>query len=531
MGKYVRTILIGLAVVGTFALPVWLADRESHRQAYAVTADTVRRYALQVRLRADRISIEMDRALTRLGQAGYPPCSAPSLALMREIDLGSRYLQSVGYIKNGNVVCSSMGSEAIRLGNDAYRTRIGNILYLNLPPAQHGQIPLVAVARGDYAVLIHRGLAIDALGDATNVSLAVMQPDLRRASSQLGYIDPAWLDRLGKSDQVTFTDGRHVVSLVRSRHVLTVAVAAMPVAQVESTALDIARRLVPAGAAVGLAFAAAILLLARRQMSMEAALRSALRRDEFFMCYQPIVELESGRWVGAEALVRWRRADGALVGPDLFIPVAEQSRLITRLTEKVLHLIAHDAGHFLAAHPHFHVALNLSAADLHSPDIVERLGGLLKSCGARPSNLVGEITERSFLNLRSAREVISALRGQGIEVAIDDFGTGYSSLSYLESLDLDTLKIDRSFIEAIGTGAPISQVVGHIIAMSHSMSLKMIAEGIESETQAGYLRERGVTYAQGFLFGRPMPFAELVQRYNEREHAVRWPADAVAGSR
>jgi sensor c-di-GMP phosphodiesterase-like protein len=147
---------------------------------------------------------------------------------------------------------------------------------------------------------------------------------------------------------------------------------------------------------------------------------------------------------------------------------------------------------------------------MQSPAILGKVDRLIENCGASPSNFILEITERSFLNLEAARPVLQALRARAIEVAIDDFGTGYSSLSYLESLHIDYLKIDRSFIEAIGTGAPTSQVVGHIIEMARTMHLRMIAEGIESEAQAEFLRARHVQFAQGWSYGKPMPFSEVV---------------------
>src|SRR5206468_692145 len=123
---------------------------------------------------------------------------------------------------------------------------------------------------------------------------------------------------------------------------------------------------------------------------------------EFFMLYQPLIDLDSGACTGVEALMRWRRDSGELVGPDLFIPIAEQFGLITQLTDRVLELVEADAGPYLAAHPDFHVAINLSAADLRSPAVAARIGAMLERTGARPSNLIVEITERGFLDLDSA---------------------------------------------------------------------------------------------------------------------------------
>ncbi len=140
-----------------------------------------------------------------------------------------------------------------------------------------------------------------------------------------------------------------------------------------------------------------------------------------------------------------------------------------------------------------------------------QIDGFLARTGARSSNLFIEITERGFLDIESARTVITALRLRGIQVGIDDFGTGYSSLSYLETLDLDFLKIDRSFVEAIGTKAPTSQVVGHIIAMARTMGLRMVAEGVERDAQTDFLLGHQVENAQGWAFGKPMRFDEVMR--------------------
>lgn len=201
--------------------------------------------------------------------------------------------------------------------------------------------------------------------------------------------------------------------------------------------------------------------------------------------------------------------------PDFFIPLAEANGIIGLITQQVFDLVARDAGTFLSRHPDFHIAVNLSAADMHSPTLRGQLDRLVERTGASSRSIIVEITERSLLNADLARDVTHDIRALGYDIAIDDFGTGYSSLSYLATLEVDYLKIDKIFIDAIGTEAPTSYVVQHIIEMAKSLKLRMIAEGVETEAQADFLRQRGVEFAQGWLFGKPMPFAELERRMAE----------------
>jgi sensor c-di-GMP phosphodiesterase-like protein len=289
-------------------------------------------------------------------------------------------------------------------------------------------------------------------------------------------------------------------------------VAAVPINNLDARTIDAARRLVPVGVLAGIALAASVLLLGRTQMSIPAAIKAGLKRHEFFLLYQPVVDLRTGRWVGAEALIRWRSPEGNLLDPSFFIPVAEKSGLIERITQRVLELVARDTGAFLKHHPDFHVAVNLSAADLHTPHLPRRITELLAKTGAAPGNVIVEITERGLLNVDLAREVLREVRASGIGIAIDDFGTGYSSLSYLETLEVDYIKIDKSFVDTIATDATTSHVVEHIIEMAKSLKLKLIAEGVETDAQQQFLRALGVEYAQGWLFGKPMKFADIEQR-------------------
>jgi sensor c-di-GMP phosphodiesterase-like protein len=477
--KFGLTLLIALAAL---ILPPWLAVREAQRQAFDAEAALTLGYARDVLHRADETGRQALAGIQAMVRSGLPPCSPGARELMREIDLTSTYLQAIGYVRGGALVCSSITDPPVPLGAPNFRTTAGVTFYLDVPVRDTYGHPLLALELDHYAVLVHRNLPLDIWTSAPDVSLAVLHTEYRALHIQHGHIDPAWMGRLGNQAAVTFSDGRYFVAMVRSQRFLTVAVAAIPISDMEQRSREISKRLVP------------------------AALRAALRHGQLFLEYQPMIELRGGTCAGAEALLRWRDLDGELVPPELFIPVAEACGMIGRLTERVLDLVGADAGHFLASHPGFHVAINLSPADLRSTAIVGLLDRLLARTGAVPANLIVEITERGFLHLESAREVIAALHARGIEVAIDDFGTGYSSLSYLESLRLDFLKIDRSFIESIGTGAPTSQVVSHIIWMAHNLNLRMIAEGVENREQAAFLRLHGVDYAQGFLFGRPDSF-------------------------
>ncbi|MGE0254261.1 MAG: EAL domain-containing protein [Alphaproteobacteria bacterium] len=513
MNKTTATAIALLAALVAVAAPIAFALYQSYEQALDAQMRRASNYADDVLRRSNETVDQISTAFGRLREADRGnPCSDANVALMREIDLASSYIQAIGFERDGVMQCSSLGrtDSDLALGPIDVISPASVTTRLNVTfPFAPGHTFIVSGLHG-YVAIIHKHLPIDATTGSDDVSLATVMRERWLVATSRGPVKPTWIDALRDgSDRIVIDDG-YIVALRSSSKYYIGAMAAVPYAYVAQSTRALAMWLVPIGLAAGIALALAVLYLARSQMAMPTVIRTALRRDEFFVVYQPIVDLRTGSWIGAEALIRWRRPNGELVRPDLFIPVAEDSGLIHRITERVIELIGRDCAGIFVRHPNFHIGINLSSVDLHTMDVVEWLRGLKRAARARPNNLLVEATERGFVNASVARGVIAAIRVEGVQVAIDDFGTGYSSLSHLQSLELDYLKIDKSFVDTIGTGAAAGQVVPHIIEMAKSLDLMMIAEGIETEAQATYLRDHGVQYGQGWLFARPMPYADLI---------------------
>jgi sensor c-di-GMP phosphodiesterase-like protein len=248
----------------------------------------------------------------------------------------------------------------------------------------------------------------------------------------------------------------------------------------------------------------ALLRYSRRQMSPPTQLRDALAANRIQVYYQPVVDMRSGACVGAEALARWEVEPGEWISPEVFIPMAERSGLIARITLAVLSTVLRDMGDMLRDDREFSVNLNLGSEDLLGDHFAQALSKRLEAAAIPPQCIKLEITERVLLNDEVTRARIADLRRRGHAVVIDDFGTGYSSLSYLEKLELDALKIDKSFVDGIGTGAVTGGVIGHIIEMAESLGLAMVAEGIERADQVDWLLRHNVRFGQGHFFGKPL---------------------------
>ncbi len=262
-------------------------------------------------------------------------------------------------------------------------------------------------------------------------------------------------------------------------------------------------------------FAAGMNAHALRRLTLENELRRALDQGELEIFYQPQARIADGRLCGAEALVRWRHPEKGLVPPAEFIPVAEETGLIVALGEQVLRGACRQLADWrrrgLAAP---RVAVNLSPRQFRQADLVERIAAILAETGADPAGLELEITESAAMhNPDEAVAALRRLRAMGVSLAIDDFGTGYSSLSHLKRFPIDTLKIDRSFVQGIPGDGDDTAIVRAIVAMAGGLRLAVLAEGVESEAQRAFLETLGCASAQGWLYGRPQPAAAFERNY------------------
>ncbi|MGE0139426.1 MAG: putative bifunctional diguanylate cyclase/phosphodiesterase [Ilumatobacteraceae bacterium] len=228
------------------------------------------------------------------------------------------------------------------------------------------------------------------------------------------------------------------------------------------------------------------------------------------LVYQPVVELETNRVVGFEALVRWDHPSLGTIMPDRFIPIAEQSGAILAIGRWVLHEACRTAAGWMRSHDtSLTMAVNLSGRQLSSPGLIDDVRAALTAAHLDPSSLVLEMTETALVqDAAMAAGQLRLLRSLGVRLAIDDFGTGYSSLSYLRQFPVDILKIDRSFVSTIADPTKVPAIMRGLLDLGHTLRLEMVAEGIESEAQLSQLREQRCELGQGYLFSPPMPAAE-----------------------
>src|SRR5205823_5134102 len=246
------------------------------------------------------------------------------------------------------------------------------------------------------------------------------------------------------------------------------------------------------------------------KLELSGELGKAIDDGQLVLHYQPKAAISDGKIEAMEALVRWQHPVRGLVYPDSFVPIAEQTDLIDRLTDWALDMALNDVRELAQRHDALAVAVNVSARSLSKPDFAGRVQAALEKAGVPPTRLIIEITETALIaDPERAGASLAKLDATGVRVSIDDFGQGQTSLGYLSNLPVHELKIDKSFVGDMLTNPAHSAIVRSIVDLGHNLDMRVVAEGVETDAVLLGLREAGCDVAQGFLIARPMPFKKL----------------------
>ncbi len=443
-----------------------------------------------------KVYAEATFALREIATADAAPCSPAHIRDMLQLTEMSPVVVNIGYGAGDVVECNSWGPLPYLLKKAKATESMpdGTGVAVNWRPTSFGTDRSMLILRnGAYSIVVdqlrfYRDWVGAGGSVVESVSLASGTP-LKASYAESGVPQTAAADAVRSSvagDGFVVTVSQPSISFTGY--------------------LDSQRSLLmPLAIVLALFFGLLALLWLRQRLSIAGEFRAAVHRHEISAHYQPVVELATGRCVGAEALARWRRADGSYVPPDVFIPMAERAGLIANVREQIMAAVIRDLGRWLKDNAEVHISVNLSASELTSGRIGQEFEETFRSSGVDCRQIWLEVTETGIIDMGEARPTLVELRRRGHRLAIDDFGTGYSGLSYLQQLTVDVLKVDRCFVEVIGSDAATRGVTELVIGLAHQLDLDVVAEGVETEAQATYLRDKGVAYAQGWLFSRPLP--------------------------
>ena len=503
-GRRRKTLLLALiALVGLLPPAAFLAI--SWLQTVRDTNAQLERYASTVIDRADEIFGTAESTLSGMAQTLKPDCSDATYQALHRTVFESIYFQEATVVVNGAVVCSSnrigKGAQPIAYAENRVVPQQG--IHISLP---------VTLARENVVSIIIHYRASDNAMFGLHLNPVLLGEPVRKYAAEdqvtlaLQRDDGALLSQFGLSSSLPLGQigGNRIV--LKSRHypvqVTAVGSPAWLLHNWQQNALIFG--------SLGLFTSALLFLLllylARHQLSTGASVEDALADGQFQVYYQPMLDTESGACVGAESLLRWHHPQLGVILPDTFIAAAEESGFIVQMTKWLMRRIVSDMAALLRDNPSFHISLNLSPQHFSDSRLLADIKSILGTQVA-PSQIVFEVTEHQLImnDDNKALEILQNLRAMGTLIAIDDFGSGYSSLKYLSLFPFDYLKIDKNFIDAIGTESVTAGLVDTIVQMANKLKLKTVAEGVETPDQLAYLRQLKVNFVQGWLFSKALP--------------------------
>jgi len=341
------------------------------------------------------------------------------------------------------------------------------------------------------------------------------------------------IGEVGRAASAAERNGLVVATLLSKRYAIQASVSASHVTLNSNYFVLRAFGMATSGLLAIVIIGSVVFLYKRERDNPIAELERALNAGEFVPYYQPIVDITTGRLRGAEVLMRWRKADGGVVSPAMFIALAESSGLIIEMTYSLMRHVCRVAGPILASRPHIYIGFNLTARHFANEQIVEDVREIFEQSPLRLSQVVLEVTERQPIeNLTETRRIVAALQGLGAKVAIDDVGTGHSGLSYMLKLGVDMIKIDKIFVDSLGIDNNSNTIIETLIDLAQGMRMEVVAEGVENFEQVMQLRALGVRAAQGFVFAPPLPsgaFLQLVEAIDPIRPANEQSIDTPVG--
>ena len=504
--RKVIAIAVGVLLAGAplLAFDFWLGQLVNQQGQEEVATSAKRAIALA----ETRVSSVIE-TLDGLARRGVDSCQPDNIKAMRQATFDTVPVKELAIVDaDGHRLCTDLGLP------------LGPRRILSSEPLAGSTgyaIDVLRLSNGERAVQLRR-----AVGTGSN-SLAALVPAILfmpQVSSQGGPFS-AYAHIVTKSGALIGELGAMpsgppasiFSAKANSNRFGFVADIAMPRARVRATHAGIERLGMFATAAVVLILIAFAVLMPRRTSDNPVSeIERALAAGEFVPYYQPIVDIRSGQLRGAEVLVRWKKPDGSLVLPGAFIPLAESSGLIRDLTRDLMRRVCSEAGPAIGRRPAMKISFNFAGRLFGDPTIVKDVRNVFAGTPIKLSQVVLEVTERDPIeNFTTTRQTIAALQGLGVRIAIDDVGTGHSGLSYMLKLGVDIIKIDKMFVDAIGTDRNSTTIVETLIDLAHNMRMDVVAEGVETFEQVVHLRELGIRSAQGYVFAPPLPGSAFLQ--------------------
>ncbi len=519
-----RVTILGAIIGGPVALGLGIvvvaaAEKERVRSdAQVLIADVRNREA------------EVTGILQTLDRIQTSPCSPADLGQLRTMVIGSSIVQDIVRRDQGRLACSAMYG-VTDLSIPVLATP-GFVLNAEQTIWRHATLP--NVPGHNFIIVGHRDAFVIVRPPPTPPerapdSLTLSRFFINRSSQQHAWFAgqqvnvPAALLEDGRS---FWHDGSYAAVACATDQMMCLVLQApwATILRRNATPFEI---FAIAGGLVGSAASLSLVMWLSRRRSILRRLQLAVLKGELILHYQPILDAKTKQVVGAEALMRWPAKSGVAIGPDEFIPIAEDAGMINDLTCFAIRRVGEELGPLLRLNPDFTVSVNIVADDLGDPRFHAALATHISGAGIKPCHIALELTERRSAEVEAANAAINQLRSAGYKIYIDDFGTGFSSLTYLSDLSLDAIKLDKSFTSTVNTEVVRARLVPAILEMAKDIGVPVIVEGVETDYQAAYFRTYGVLSMQGFLFGRPMPVAELLRSVSQQPRVFSDRVEAV----